>query len=659
MTEMTRRRVFLLFVLTAIAFAAVSLRLADIQVFAARRYNAYGQGQDTRVTKLPGIRGAIMDRTGDTLALTEQEPDVIADPYQISNPNQEASALARLLAVPTATLASELRQHSGYVELSPHVSQTTATDIRRLGLAGITIGQQLERFYPAGQLALPLLGSVNAAGAGAAGLEYAYNQALAGRSGKLVQRVDPQGQPVAGGTIEDQPARLGDDLVLSLDEPLQYQTEQTLAQAIVASHAKSGIAMVMNTRTGGLLAVADLTVPSAGTQSTPALPVTIGSGGKLLPPGAAATVPQPTESSSADAFTQIYEPGSVEKLVTVSAALATGAVTPSQIFTIPNAYAVDGITIHDAEKHGTEQLSVTGIVAQSSNIGAAEIGQRLGAAALYRYLAAYGLGSATPVHFPGESSGLVPPRQQASPVSLATMAYGEGLAVTAAQMITAYNTIANGGMYVPPHIAKALIGPHGREHPIQQPAPHRVVPAKVAHQMTNILEQVVSAGTGTSAAVTPYAVAGKTGTAQYHGPSGYVLGHTVASFAGFAPAQNPAVTVMVVVDDTTEYGAQAAAPAFSTITRDALHDLKVPPDGPQPPPEQSVQAVPLPPARATATTAAEIIPFAQTLVDRTDRGGPQSPPIERNRIRQPTSMLEPLTSSSHRSATSTTSRSPP
>lgn len=598
---MLRRRAFLMFLAVAVAFGLISLRLADIQVFAAPGYNSYGHGQDTRVTTLPGLRGAILDRSGHALALTERRPVVVADPLQIRDPAHEATVLAPLLPVPATSLEAMLRRHSGYVPLGD-VSERTATAISRLGLPGITIEQHSQRIHPAGQLALPVLGAVDASGAGASGLEYAYNRMLTGQPGRLVQRVDPSGQPIPGGTVEYDPARLGDDLVLSLDEPLQYQTEQALGQAILSSHARSGIALVMDTRTGGLLAAADLTEPSPGRTTVPALPLVVGRHGGLHPPGTPATVAQPAESLSADAFTHVYEPGSVEKLVTVSAALSAGAVTPTQVFTVPNSYSVDGIPIHDAENHGTEKLSVTGIVAQSSNIGAAQIVQRTGAATLYRYLAAYGLGAATPVHFPGESAGIITPQGQVTPLTLATMAYGEGMSVTAAQMISVYNTIANGGVYVPPHLVKAVLGPHGHQHPVAEPPPHRVVPTSVAQQMTGILEQVVSAGTGTSAAVAPYAVAGKTGTAQYVGPHGYVPGYTVASFAGFAPAQKPAVTVMVVIDDTPDFGAQAAAPAFAAITRAALQDLGVSPAGPQPPPSAS--------ARPTAALTAAASPAA-------------------------------------------------
>jgi cell division protein FtsI (penicillin-binding protein 3) len=581
-TERLRRRAFALLVLTALAFTAISLRLADVQVFAARRYNRYGNGQDTRVTVLPAVRGTIFDRSGQSLALTEEMTRVLADPYQIADPAGEAAALAPVLGLPVGTVASELSRPTGYAVVAPYVSAGTASRIAAMRLAGITTTLVPERFLPDRQLARPLLGQVDAAEHGSSGLEYAYNGVLAGTPGRLTQVVDPKGRALPDGTVTDQPARPGDDLVLSLDEALQYQAEQALGQAIVASRGRSGVAIVMNTRTGGLLAVADLSLPRAGTDGPPALPVVIGPTGQLLAPGSFSPATQPIESASADAFTKVYEPGSVEKVVTVSAALATGAVSAGQTFTIPDTYPVDGTDIHDAEHHGTERLSVTGILAQSSNIGAVQIVQRLGAQNLYRYLHAFGLGSPTPVSFPGQSAGLITPLAQTSPVNVATMSYGEGMAVTATQMAAVYNTIADGGIYVAPHLVNAVIGPHGRAHPVPQPAPHRVVSTAVAQEVAGMLEQVVSAGTGRAAAVPPYATAGKTGTAQYDGSNGYVPGQTVASFVGYAPAQKPAVTVMVVVDDTTDYGAQAAAPAFATITRDALEDLDVPPDGPQP-----------------------------------------------------------------------------
>jgi cell division protein FtsI (penicillin-binding protein 3) len=604
-TAALRGRAFKLLLIGVLAFAVIVGRLVDLQVFAAGRYQRYSREQDVEATALPALRGAILDRDGRTLAMSETRSTIIADPHQISDPAGEAATLAPILRMSPATLVSDLEEDSGFVYVAHDVSAAVASSIEKLGLAGITSEDTQERFHPAGQLAAPLLGSVDDAGVGASGLEYAYNSELTGTPGQLVQEVDPEGQAVAGGTISRKQPVLGDDLLLTIDEPLQYQAEQALGQALVAAHGRSGIAMVMNTHTGGLLAVADLSEAGGGSSTAPALPVAIGSQGQLLTPGTPPTLPQPTESSSADAFTQVYEPGSLEKLITVSAALNSGAITPSETFSIPNAYPVDGIPIHDAENHGAEMLSVTGIVAQSSNIGATEIAQRVGAAGLYSYLSAYGLGAITPVRFPGESAGLVTPLSQVSPLTLATTSYGEGIGVTAAQMITAYNTIADGGVYVAPHLVKALIGGHGREHILAQPKPHRVVSTEVADEMTTIFEQVVSAGTGTAAMVAPYAVGGKTGTAQYDGPDGYVAGYTDASFAGFAPAQNPAVTVMVVIDDTPDYGAQAAAPAFATITRDALTDLQIPPAGPQPPAERTALPQPVTPAAGTGVLGPE------------------------------------------------------
>lgn len=581
----SRRRLIGFFGVIAAAILAVAGRLVYVDVIAAHRYQTFANNQDVATVTLPALRGAILSSTGQPLAMSEMRPMVEADPYQISNPGAEASALAPLLHQPASAVKADLSEHTGFVVVAKNLPSATGTAITKLKLAGIIVVQAPERFYPAGQLAAPLIGSINAAGVGSSGLEYDYNGVLQGHPGVLQEVVDPNGQAVPNGVLRDQPPKAGDDVVLSVDEALQYQAEQALAQALVASHAQRATAVVMDAHTGAILAVADLTRPATASSSNPppAIPVTVGTGGKLLPAGQSTSEIQPVESPKPDAFTQAYEPGSVMKLVTVSAALATGTVTPDQVFTIPGAYPVDGVYIHDAEPHGTELLSVTGIVAQSSNIGATEIVQRLGAPTYYRYLSAYGFGKPTAVHFPGEAAGIVKPEATIKPVDLATESYGEGIAVTTVQLAAAYNTIADRGVYQAPYLVSALIGPHGTTHPVPRPAPRRVVSTTVASEMTSIFEQVVASGTGTNAAVTGYAVAGKTGTAQFLGPNGYIMNRTDATFAGFAPAQNPAVTVVVTSFDTPDYGAQAAAPAFSKIMGDALDDLGVPSAGPQPP----------------------------------------------------------------------------
>lgn len=525
---------------------------------------------------LPGLRGSILAANGDELALSEMRPTIFADPGEVrlaakddrvSDARQagtEASILAPLLQIPVATLATDLSEPGDYVLLATDQTQAFVAEIAKLNLAGIAFGQAPARIYPDGDLASPLLGAVNSIG-GYSGLESEYNQVLDGRTGKLVESVDQNYQPIAGSITEDKAAVNGDDILTTLNEALQYQTEQALMSAVKAARGKAGTAVVMDSQTGALLALANVvSAPGGGV----------------------------TEAPTALAFTDVYEPGSVAKIVTLSAALAQGKITPSSRITIPDSYLVGGTVFHDAEYHPTEQLTPTGVLAQSSNIGAIQIAQKLGARTLYGYEQAYGLTQATAVAFPAQSAGLVTPLSQFSGTTLPTLAFGEANAVTAVQMIAAVNTIADGGVYISPKLVTATVDQYGREHPTNYPAPRRVVPASVAREVTAMMEQVVSTGTGPAAKIGSYAVAGKTGTANALATNGggYISGRYVSSFAGFAPAQDPAITAMVVIDNTPQYGATAAAPTFAAITSDALIDLGISTAGPQPAP--SLDAIP-------------------------------------------------------------------
>jgi cell division protein FtsI (penicillin-binding protein 3) len=291
--------------------------------------------------------------------------------------------------------------------------------------------------------------------------------------------------------------------------------------------------------------------------------------------------PQPIESPEASAFDEVYEPGSVMKLITISAALASGVIVPSEHFTIPNTYAVGGTVFHDAEPHPTENWSVTDILANSSDIGTIQIAQQLGKTRLLEYMNSYGIGLRSDIHFPGESEGLLP--SYWSNTSIATVPIGQGIAVTAIQMLAAYNAIANGGVYVAPRLVAGTVNGQGKMVPAPSVPGHRVVSSIVAAQMKTMLEQVVTNGTGTAGAIAPYTVAGKTGTALVPLHGGYEAGHYVASFAGFVPAEQPTITAMVQIYDTPDYGATASAPAFAEIGRDALNELQVPVPAPQAP----------------------------------------------------------------------------
>jgi cell division protein FtsI (penicillin-binding protein 3) len=631
-----------LLLLVTAAFLAIGIKLVLIQGVQSSHYLAAGASEWEQSVNLPAQRGGILDRDGNELAMSIPQTTIYADPHQVSNPPAEASALSPILSMPPRTLETLLTRNSGFVYLARTVNDATAAKVAKLNLAGIYSLKEPKRFYPAGQLALPFLGAVGTDGGGLGGLEYKYNSALAGRAGKSVTQIDPQGRQIPGGVQEYRAPVTGQDLVLSIDEPLQYEAEQALAQAIVAARAQSGIALLMNSKTGEILADAELTMPGRGNTEPPAVPVSIAG-----PSGSASPTPpaQPVEASSATAFTRVYEPGSVNKLITISAALDTGVIKPSDVFTIPDSYHVADTTFHDAENHPVEHWSVTDVLANSSNIGTIQIAQRLGKDNLLKYLHDYGLGSLTDIGFPGESQGLLPTYW--SGTSIADVPIGQGIAVTAVQMLAAYNTIANGGVYVPPKLVDGTIDTQGREHLLPSGTSHRVVSPTVAQEMTTMLDEVVRVGTGKAANLEPYTVAGKTGTALVPSPTGgYEGGHYVASFVGFVPAENPQITGMVVVDDTPDYGAAASAPTFKTIARDALHTFNIQPMPPQPP----APGVPLS-TNESATGAGEIA--------GTPLPGLSSPPAVAPATAEPTAAATPTPAAANPAAAVTpTSPSP-
>lgn len=563
--------------LCAAAFAVICVRLVSIQGLDSSSYLAAGHSEWEETVTLPGERGAVLDRNGYELAMSIPQTTIYADDRQVSDPVSESARLAPVLGMHTATLQGLMTGPSTFVYLARTIPDAEANKVEALDLAGVYELSEPKTFYPAGQLAQPLIGQVGTADSGLSGLEYKYNSVLSGVDGKETEEIDPEGQLVPGGVQDYQAPEAGQDLVLTIDEPLQYQAEQALAKALVASDAKSGIALLMDTKTGDILADAELSMPTPGDNQPQALPVDI-----PAPPGSTTAPPQPVEAPSASSFTNVYEPGSVNKLITISAALQTGAVVPSDMFDIPNSYGVAGTVFHDAESHPTEHWSVTDILANSSNIGTIQIAQRLGKTNLLKYISDYGLGSESSIGFPGESAGLLPTYW--SGTSIADVPIGQGIAVTAVQMLAAYNTIANAGVYVPPRLVNATIDSQGREHVVPMGPTHRVVSTTVAAQMTTMLDEVVRVGTGTAANLDPYTVAGKTGTALVPSPAGgYTAGHYVASFAGFVPSEDPQITGMVVVDDTPDYGAAASAPTFATIARAALEEFSIPPQPAQPP----------------------------------------------------------------------------
>jgi len=575
-----------------IAFLVLAARVVQVQGVAADRYSAVGESQRIRSVTLPAERGAIFDRSGRDLALTVRQSTVVADPRMVEDPLGAAGTLAPVLGVDAALLQTRLTRDLGFVYLARRVDDAVAEKVKALAIPGVSLIDEPERFLPAGEMALPLLGKVGSDNNGLSGLETQYEDRLAGKPGQIVVERDPRGGDIPGGVRRFDPSARGDDLVLTLDRSLQYETERALAAEIVSSNSKSGTAIVMQTRSGEILALANL---QAGVD------------------GAA-----PRQADKNMAVTNVFEPGSVNKVITISAALEEGIIKPDDVLDVPGTIKVADHVFSEHDPHPLAKWSITDIMANSSNVGSIMIGQRVGKQRIDNYLRDYGFGAKTGLGFPGESRGILLDPKKWSGTSIGTVPIGQGLAVTSMQMLAAYNAVANGGTWVAPKLVKATVDTEGRRHPTPEAETRRVVSARTAQQVTAMLSEVVRVGTGTAAAVDGYTVAGKTGTARkpLEGARGYQAGAYVATFAGFVPAERPEFTVIVVLDEPTPiYGGLVSAPVFAQVARYALRQYQVPPPPPDAVPVAAAGVPKSTPASAgQATSDGAAIPVVTTTL---------------------------------------------
>ncbi len=563
-------------VVLVLAVVLVMARLVDIQVVRSGSYQSAASRESTTSVALSPLRGGIYDRNGQSFVLSEPTDDVIADDFQVTHPMKYAEALSPLLGLPVATLTPLLERHTGYVVLAKQLSQTSARKISTDAFPGITLVDDSKRIVTNGNLAAPVLGFTNAAGTGAAGIEYGANKVLAGTKGTETILESPSGVALPQSPVTNRVSSTpGTGLELTLDAQLQYESEQALAKAIETSQAVSGTAIVEDVKTGQILSMANLVAthpPSNVSATTPAA----GSTNGVIPIGPSGAV---DEAPSNLALTQVFEPGSVFKLVTFSAALEEGLINPNSVFSVPDQIMLDGSTFHDAETHPTESLSATQILAQSSNIGTSEIAQSVGEQRLLSQVRNLGFGQYTGLGFPGESPGLLATAAQWEPTDYVSLPIGQVDAANALQVLDAYNAVANGGVFVQPKLVEAKVNSSGAVTPTAASPRHQAFSPSVDRELTGMLEQVVSTGTGTSAMVPGYTVAGKTGTAQIptQGKDSYVTGAYMASFVGFAPAANPTLSTIVVLDRPTPiFGGTVAAPVFSQIMSYALHRYNIP-----------------------------------------------------------------------------------
>ena len=561
--------------LIVVVFAVMVLRLIQVQEMGHAHYAALSRAQTATMAVAPPMRGTIYDRNANIMATTVLRPTVQADYWQVVDRPKTALALASALGLPAADVEKKLETRNGGIAVAHRVSDAVAAKIAKMHLPGISLVQETQRVVPVGRLAQVVIGTVDGQGAGNSGLEMQYQDLLSGKTAPGTH------------TVAAISPRTGTGIELTLDKDIQWCAEQALGNEIAASHATGGTAIVMDVRTGEILAMANLSASKA-VQASPGADAAATSGGSAASSASAAstsgpslvaqvnTLPAGVEEGLANAaLTSVYEPGSIFKLVTFSAALANGTVTPTTPIPVGAQKTVGKYVYKDAEAHGAEVLTPAQILAQSSNLGTIEIASRLGWSRQLRQVARLGFGRPTGLNFPAESAGLASP--QYTDTSLFSVSIGQAISVTPQQILDAYNAVANGGVFVAPKLVRATVDAQGRPTATGPSATHPVIDPATDRALVSMLEGVVTGGTGTAAAVPGYTVAGKTGTAAIPGRNGYEPGAYNASFVGFAPAERPVLSAMVVLNRPTPiYGGAVAAPVFSQIMSWALAHYRVP-----------------------------------------------------------------------------------
>jgi cell division protein FtsI (penicillin-binding protein 3) len=549
-----------------IVLSLIGGRLLELQGVDRSAYAASAQNQQRHTITTIAHRGVITDRDGHPFATTVDARQVIADPQQVTDPAAAANALAPILHRTVDSLASQLSApDSQYELLTPKpITPARGDAILALKLPGITTTDVSRRLYPEGRYASNVVGFVGANGQGLGGLELSFQKTLAGSNGTSSFEVGADGNPIPGAGSGDKAAVAGSGLRLSLERDIQFAAQRAITRQVRATEALSGTVIVMNPRNGQVLAMAS--APSFNPNNVAAAdPSALG---------------DPAVSSG-------YEPGSVNKVITMAAGLQDKLVTPNSRFIIPPSIHVADTTFHDAEVHGTEHLTLTGILAKSSNIGAIKVAKRLGPTRLDYYLRAFGFGRPTGIGLPGETAGILPSLPTWSGTTLPTLSFGQGVLVTALQIASVYSTIANNGVRVTPNIILGQEAPDHHYVATPPPTRRRVISAKAATELRNMMEAVTSnEGTAPAARIPGYRVAGKTGTAaRSNGHGGYTGAGYTASFVGIAPADHPKLVCGVVLDRPLHgyFGGAVAAPVFHSVMSFALQTEGIAPTFTKPP----------------------------------------------------------------------------
>jgi cell division protein FtsI (penicillin-binding protein 3) len=562
-----RRRQAFLTVVVLVLLVVFAARLVYVQGFRGEAVAKEALAQRLGTASLLAARGQITDANGVQLATSVERYTVTVDQQElakwkvsgskplVAGPSGAAQLIAPILGLNAAELGAKLAGQSRYKIVAKEVLPEQWTAIRELGIAGILAELTSERVYPEKTVAGNLLGWVNSQGVGATGLETLLNAKLQGTPGSLTYEQGLGGQEIPGGYQKETPPIQGSSVQLTIDSDLQWKAQEAVANQVKATGSDSGDIVVTDIRTGDILAMADSNAVDPNSPST----------GNL---------------TGSSAVTDVFEPGSTAKVITMAAAIETGIANPLSQFKVPYSYTTSNNEVfHDSHEHPTENLTLTGILSESSNAGTVMMGQNIPQQVRYDYLAKFGFGTPTGVELPDESAGILHPSDQWDGRSKYAVLFGQSVAVTALQATEVYATIANHGVRVQPHLIKGWTAPDGTYTPAAPAATTQVISTTTADTVMKMLESVVDGGTGSSAAIPGYRVAGKTGTAQMFNPDGIT-----ASFIGVVPADDPHIAVSVILKNpkSSIYGGDVAAPVFSDVAGYALQELGIAPSGVQP-----------------------------------------------------------------------------
>ncbi|MGQ9537714.1 MAG: peptidoglycan D,D-transpeptidase FtsI family protein [Actinomycetota bacterium] len=537
------------------AFGLLAYRLVYLQVFKAERYAALAREQRQRLADLKPRRGNIFDRDGEVLAISQEAYSIYAIPYLVEDVGTAAAELSLVLGRPRQEIEKKLRSGSGFVYLEREVDPDLAERVKALGIQGIGLEKESRRFYPRKELACQLLGYVGMDNVGLAGLELQYEDLLAGEAGEAELEVDPRGEPIPGVTRVTRKPVDGCDIRLSIDSEIQFKLQEQLKVSVEESSAKSGTGVVMDCRTGEILAMA--TYPDFDLNAYPETDCAL---------------------TRNRAVTDAFEPGSVLKVITAMAALEEQVVSPGSVIHIPPTIQVGKYEFKDDHPMPRDDLTFTEVIAHSSNLGTIKTAMILGREKMLEYLVRCGLGVRTGIDFPGEVPGRVPRAEEWTATTLPTLAIGQGISVTPIQLAVMMAAVANGGMLVRPHFLLDVVHPDGTREENEVDEGRRVISENTAANLRHILEEVVRLGTGTRASMTLYNCGGKTGTAMKPDPRGGYRKAYLASFAGYAPAEDPRLVVVITLDEPAQvYGGLAAAPCFSRVMEFSLQHLEITP----------------------------------------------------------------------------------